>query len=70
MQYETASVLRFAEDLWGLGRLAAADTRSNSPAGDCFDFNAGPRPFVHIKARKGVEFFLKQSNDNRAPDYE
>ncbi len=70
VQYETASVLRFAEDLWGLGRLAAADTRSNSPAGDCFDFNANPRPFVHIKARKGIEFFLNQGSDNRAPDYE
>ena len=28
VQYETASVLHFAEDLFGLGRLAAADRRA------------------------------------------
>src|SRR3984885_2176949 len=30
--YETASVLRFAEDLWGLPQMAAADKRAQSPA--------------------------------------
>ena len=29
-QYETASVLRFAEDLYGLKQMAAADARANS----------------------------------------
>ncbi len=43
VQYETASVLRFAEDLWGLGQLAAADRRATSPAADCFDFAQQPR---------------------------
>jgi phospholipase C len=70
VQYETASVLRFAEDLFGLGRLAAADRRANSPAADCFDFTQNPRKFVRIKAPKGIGFFLKQPNDYRAPDYE
>ena len=31
-QYETASVLRFAEDLFGLASLSAADKRARSPA--------------------------------------
>ena len=44
VQYETASVLRFAEDLWGLGQLAAADKRANSPAEDCFDFSQSRAP--------------------------
>src|SRR3984957_2569441 len=35
--YETASVLRFAEDLWGLKQLAPADRRANSPS-DAFNF--------------------------------
>ncbi len=70
VQYETASVLRFAEDLWGLGRLAAADKRANSPASDCFDFSQKPRAFVPIKAPKDRDFFLKQKNDFRIPDYE
>ena len=70
VQYETASVLRFAENLWGLGQLAAADKRANSPAGDCFDFTQQPRRFVPIKAPKRARFFLEQPEDYRAPDYE
>ncbi|MBV8530912.1 MAG: hypothetical protein JO104_06310, partial [Candidatus Eremiobacteraeota bacterium] len=70
VQYETASVLRFAEDLFGLGQLAAADERAASPAADCFDFSAKPRAFVPIKAPKGRSFFIHQDNDYRAPDYE
>jgi phospholipase C len=71
VQYETASVLRFAEDLWGLGQLAAADTRANSPAGDCFDFTQSPRPFVKIKAPLPPSFFMHQYPENyEAPDYE
>jgi len=70
VQYETASVLRFAEDLWGLGRLAKADERATSPAGDCFDFSRPPRRFVPIRAPKSTQFFLSQPLDLRAPDYE
>jgi phospholipase C len=70
VQYETGSVLRFAEDLFGLGQLAKADRRATSPAGDCFDFTQKPRAFVPIKAPRGRDFFLAQPGDYRAPDYE
>jgi phospholipase C len=70
VQYETASVLRFAEDLWGLGQLAAADKRATSPAGDCFDFKQQPRGFVPIKSPKGPNFFLHRRYDYRIPDDE
>ncbi len=70
VQYETASVLRFAEDLFGLDHLAAADRRAMSPAGDCLDFSQKPRAFVPIKAPKGPAFFLAQPNDPRPPDTE
>jgi phospholipase C len=70
IQYETASVLRFAEDLYGLDQLAAADKRAASPAGDCFNFSQKPRKFIPIKAPKGPDFFLQQGTDYRAPDYE
>jgi phospholipase C len=70
VQYETASVLRFAEDLFGLNQLAAADQRAASPANDCFDFSKAPRKFVRIKAHVGARFFLTQKDDYRAPDYE
>ena len=72
VQYEQASVLRFAEDLFGLHHLAAADARATSPAADCFDFKQNPRPFVNIKAPYPPSFFIhhKFPNDYFAPDYE
>jgi phospholipase C len=71
VQYETASVLRFAEDLFGLGQLAAADRRANSPAADCFDFTQKPRPFVKIDAPYPAKFFMRElPPDYFAPDYE
>jgi phospholipase C len=70
--YETASVLRFAEDLYGLPQMAAADKRANSPAGNCFDFSQQPRAFVSIKAPYPAQFFLRHkfASDYFAPDYE
>ncbi|MGA8575245.1 MAG: alkaline phosphatase family protein [Candidatus Cybelea sp.] len=68
VQYETASVLRYAEDLFGLGQLSAADTRAVSPAKDCLNFNQKPRKFVPIKAPKDAVFFLNQPVDPRIPD--
>jgi phospholipase C len=68
VQYETASVLRFAEDLFGLAQLSAADTRATSPAADCLDFSKPPRKFVPIKAPLDASFFLHQPVDPRIPD--
>jgi phospholipase C len=72
VQYETASVLRFAEDLYGLAQLAAADKRANSPAAKCFDFSQQPRPFVKIEAPYPAKFFLHHRFESSyfAPDYE
>ncbi|MGC1380370.1 MAG: alkaline phosphatase family protein, partial [Candidatus Baltobacteraceae bacterium] len=70
VQYETASVLRFAEDLYGLDRLAPADKRATSPAADCFDFSRAPRPFVKIKAPYPPKYFMRQGGEAQAPDYE
>ncbi len=72
VHYETASVLRFAEDLWGLSQLSRADRRANSPATDCFDFSQAPRPFVAIHAPYPPKWFMhNRGGDNYfAPDYE
>ncbi|HEY1882677.1 MAG TPA: alkaline phosphatase family protein [Candidatus Cybelea sp.] len=70
VQYETASVLRFTEDVFALQQLAASDTRASSPAGDCFDFTQMPRKFVPIQAPHGESFFLHQAADPRIPDEE
>ena len=67
-QYETASVLRYAEDLFGLPQLSDADARATSPAGDCLDFTQPPRTFVPIQAPDHAKFFLNQPYDDRMPD--
>jgi len=71
-QYETASVIKFAEDLYGLGHLATpADKRAASPAAECFDFSQSPAKFTPIKAPKPPKFFMQQyGSDYFAPDYE
>ena len=68
VQYETASVLRFTEDQFGLRPLAASDRRAASPAKDCFKFNHPPRAFVPIQAPLSKEHFMHQPDDLRAPD--
>ncbi len=71
VQYETASVLRFAENLFGLPQMAAADKRATSPADDNFDFNQKPRAFTPFKAPLPPKFFMHQFHDDYfAPDYE
>jgi phospholipase C len=68
-QYETASVLRFAENLWGLPQMAPADRRAASPAKDNFDFSQKPLPFIKIAAPLPPKFFMHQSPDDYfAPD--
>ncbi|MBV9720128.1 MAG: hypothetical protein JOZ77_12485 [Candidatus Eremiobacteraeota bacterium] len=69
VQYETASVLRFAEDLFGLRQMSDADARAASPATDCFDFNRKPRRFANIAAPKPPNFFMHNRAENYfAPD--
>ncbi len=68
VRYETGSLLRFAEDNFGLGQLAASDTRAADPAGDCLDFAQAPRKFTAIQAPKPPSFFLTRAPDTRPPD--
>jgi phospholipase C len=71
VHYETASVLRFAEDLYGLGQLSVADARAASPAADCFDFSQNARAFTKISAPYPPSFFMHNLPDDYfAPDYE
>ncbi len=70
VQYEHGSILKFVEDTFGLGRLAASDTRAKSPARDCFDFTQSPRAFVPIQSPYDKAFFLHQPPDNHVVDAE
>ena len=67
--YEHGSILKFVEDQFGLGRLAASDTRANSPA-DAFDFNKPPRKFKVIPAPFDKSYFLHQPSDPHPLDNE
>ncbi len=68
VHYEHGSILRFVEDIFGLGRLADSDARANSPERDCFDFSQPPRKFVPIHSKLDVDYFLHEPPDNRVPD--
>ncbi|HEY1429643.1 MAG TPA: hypothetical protein VGF18_08720, partial [Candidatus Tumulicola sp.] len=68
--YEHGSILKFAEDVFGLARMAKADARATSPVGDCFDFDQKPRKFVPIAAPHDAAFFKNRAPDERPPDYE
>lgn len=70
VHYEHGSILKFAEDIFGLPRLAASDTRANSPATDAFNFAQAPRKFVKFAAPYDLQYFLRQPIDRRAPDSE
>lgn len=48
VQYETASILKFVEQNWGLPALAAADTRAASAGSGCLKTGARPRAFKPI----------------------
>jgi hypothetical protein len=69
VQYETASVLRFIEDNFGLGRLAAGDTRANDPAkdSDALDYNQHPRKFKEIAGSRPASYWrqLEQKHATR-----
>jgi phospholipase C len=58
-QYETASVLRFIEDNFGLAPLAASDARASDPAKDpaAFDFSQKPRAFKPIRGGKSAAYW-------------
>ena len=68
VQYEHGSLLRFAEDTFGLGQLAASDARANSPAADCLDFSQPPRAFVPFKTRlQPADFIRSEPSEARVP---
>jgi phospholipase C len=73
-QYEFGSVVKFAEQVFGLGPVGPAsfgytDTRANSLE-DSFNFSQKPRAFVPIPAPKLKQFFLTRKGSNEPPDTE
>lgn len=68
VQYETASVLRYIEDNFGLGQLAASDARANDPAHDLtvFDYTQTPRRFKKIAGAKPAAYWRWIERQERA----
>ncbi len=69
VHYEHGTILKFVEDTFGLPRLAASDTRANSPS-DAFDFKKPPRSFVPIHSPYDTNYFKRQPPDHHIPDAE
>ena len=65
--YEHGSILKFAEDTFGLASLSASDKRATAPD-DAFDFNKPPRKFETVPSEHGIDFFMRQPPDHRLPD--
>ena len=57
VHYEHGSILKFVEDQFGLGRLAASDARAASIEKDCFNFKKPPRAFQAIPDVARQELF-------------
>ncbi len=57
--YEFASILKFVEDNWSLGRIGGNDIRAAS-IGDCFDFSQQPRGFQTIPSDLPRSYFERE----------
>jgi phospholipase C len=68
-QYEFASILRFIEDIWNLGRLGTTDTRAKSII-DSFDFSQSPRTFQPIQSPLSRDYFEHEPPSNEPVDSE
>jgi phospholipase C len=67
-QHESASILKFIENRFGVPEMAAADTRA-SDLTEMFDFTQKPRPFQSIPQDRRTEDLIRASeSDHRAPD--
>lgn len=65
--YEHGSILKFAEQLFGLPALSKSDARATAPD-NAFDFSKPPRAFQKIPSTYDAEFFKRQPQDHRDPD--
>jgi phospholipase C len=67
VQYETTSVAKFIESIFGLPALAVADQRANNLE-DCFDFTQTPRVFHPFYQKFSTAHFIEEKASNSPPD--
>jgi phospholipase C len=68
-QYESGSLLKFAEQTFSLAPLAASDARANS-LDDAFTFGAVARPFQPLATRRAPSDFIREAPSLAPPDAE
>jgi phospholipase C len=66
-QHEFGSILKFTEEVFGLGSLGTTDARADDLS-DCFNFSRAPRKFVPIPAQHDAAYFLRQPISDLDPD--
>jgi phospholipase C len=66
VQYETASVLRFMEDNFGLPQMSQSDARADDPANDpgAFDYAQPPRKFKKIGGSKPAAYWIRLQRES------
>jgi phospholipase C len=67
VQHEFGSILKFTEEVFGLGSLGTTDVRADDLS-DCFNFSKAPSKFHHIAAPFSREYFRKQPISTETPD--
>lgn len=67
VQHEFGSILRFVEEVFGLGSLGYTDDRADDLR-DCFDFTGAPQPFAPVSAPLTTAYFRRLPPDRRSPD--
>jgi phospholipase C len=66
-QHEFGSILKFTEEMFGLGSLGTTDVRADDLS-DCFNFSKTPSKFTRIPAPLHESYFLRQPISNQSPD--
>ena len=67
-QYEFGSLLKFAEQTFGLSSLAASDARANVFGTDVLNFSQSPRPLSNFSAPLSRQHILSQPHSILPPD--
>jgi phospholipase C len=66
-QHEFGSILKFAEETFGLGSLGGDDARSDDLT-DCFDFTQKPLTFSPVPSNIPASYFIHRAPDRTPPD--
>jgi phospholipase C len=70
VQMESASVLRYVENNFGLPHMSAAAARAKSAGFDCLDYSQSPRAFVPFQTQVKPSYYINRPVSYGNPDDE